>query len=304
MVGFKKELQYAWHGSGRRWDAAWIGIVGGLIGGFSIWLLGIKVPQTILDNPGWGGVAAIALGSITGVIFVFVIRLCWAPFHFRLEPWGGFRNAFGTALGGNMWPVILMISGIACFVGLSGAGVILFVLNQPKVGATPVACKAANSTYNITRKLQAIDEIYAQLAGPMSDIQNEAGVLLNSFNSRVHNSTAIPDLETYSSRSHTVFDKFQRIVQSYDYFRDVYDVIIRDPSNFNYTSTESTSINLAHELQRLYSIMPDSILDNIRNSRFMSEWESAVLRTATWITSKQDALRAKRRETEATDICG
>ena len=304
MADFRAAFVYAWHGSGRRWDAAWVGIIGCLIGGFPIWLLGLKAPQTILDNPGWGAVVAIALGSITGVIFVFVIRLCWAPFHFRLEPSGGFRAALRTALGNNMWPVILMIFGIAFFVIFFGAGTILFVTSQAKVGGAPAACRAVNSSYNVTRKLQAIDEIYAELAGPMSDLQNEAGMLLNSFNSRVHNSTAIPDLETYATRSHAVFDKFQRLVQSYDYFRDVYDAIIRDPSNFNYTSTESASINLAHELQRLYSIMPDNILENTRNSRFMSDWESAVMRTATWIFARQDALRAKRRETEVTDICG
>ena len=139
MVSFKKALQYAWHGSGRRWDAVWIGVVGGLIGGLSIYLMGLKVPQTILDNPGWAAVAAIALGSITGVIFVFLIRLCWWPFQWRLAPHGGLLSFLRVRLGTFMWPVILTTAGFLAFVLLSGAGVIwlsLQVLNGASIATS------------------------------------------------------------------------------------------------------------------------------------------------------------------------
>jgi hypothetical protein len=300
---FKDCLRYAWHGSGRRWDTGWMALIGGAIGGAPIWYLGLKVPQTILDNPLWGAVLAIAIGAVTGVAVMFAVRLCWASFHFRLEPLGGFRKAFRTALGNNMWPVILMLSGIVCFTLFFGAGVVMFAMNQTKARQIPATCKAANSEYNVSKKLQAIDEIYAQLTGPMSDLQNEAGMLLNTFNSRVVNSTAIADLLTYHDRSHVVFQKFGQTFMSYDYFSDIYSVMIHDSSNFAYSWTEDASINLAHELQRLHSQTPDDVLQNVQNSRQMSVWESAVSGTATWIGRKQDALRQKRREIEATDIC-
>jgi uncharacterized protein YfkK (UPF0435 family) len=272
----RQHVRFAWHGSGRRWDAGWMAVIGGLIGGFAIWFLGIKVPQTILDNPLWGGVVAIILGAIVGVVFVFIVRLCWAPFHFRLEPLGGLQKALRAALGDNMWPVILMLSGIACFALLFGAGMLMFAMNQSKAHTTTVTCKAANSEYNVTKKLRAIDEIYAQLAGPLTDLQNEAGMILNSFNSRVVNSTAIPDLLTYHGRSQTVFQKYFQTMQSYDYLRDIYDVMIHEPSNFSYSSTEQASEDLAHELQRLHAQIPDGVLQNVQNSRQMSAWESVT----------------------------
>ncbi len=211
MASFKECHRYAWHGSGRRWNTVGIGLIGGLFGGLTIWGLGIKVPPTILDNPLWGAVIAISIGAAVGVILVYAVRLCWAPFQFRLEPLGGFRKATRAALGSNMWPVILMLSGIGCFAIFFGAGVVLFAINQNERPREPsVACKAANSEYNVSKKLQAIDDIYFQLSGPMTDLQNEAGMLLNSFNSRVINSTAIPDLSNYQKRSHAVFEKFYK----------------------------------------------------------------------------------------------
>ena len=303
MASFKERHHYAWRGSGQRWDAAGIGIIGGLLGGLAIWLLGIKVPQTILDNPFWGGVIAISFGAIVGAAFMYAVRLCWSSFHFRLEPLGGFRKATRATLGDNMWPVILMLSGIACFALFFGAGIVMFAMNQTKPRELSAPCKAANSEYNVTKRLQAIDEIYAQLAGPMSDLQNQAGMLLNSFNSRVLHSTAIPDLLAYHERAGTVFEQFNKTFTSYDYFRDIYNIMIAAPSNFAYTSTKDASENLAHELQRLGNLDPNDVLQNARNSRQMSAWETAVYGTATWITQKQDALRAKRREIEATEIC-
>ena len=142
MASLKSALQYAWHGSGRRWDAVWIGIVGGLIGGFVIWVLGVKVPQTVLDNPLWGAVVAIALGAVTGVATVFIVRLCWAPFHFKLKPYGGFSAVSRRVLMHPFLPVILMASGLLLFVVLFGAGSVLFVIQQAQ---TPIIAQHENS---------------------------------------------------------------------------------------------------------------------------------------------------------------
>jgi hypothetical protein len=133
---FSKALAYAWHGSGRRWDALWLALIGGLIGGFVIWRLGLTVPHAILDNPGWGGVAAIMLGAFTGVMVVFVARLCWWPFHWRLQPHGGLNAFLGANLGAFMWPIILTVSGFLAFVLLTGIGVIWLSLQAIHGGST------------------------------------------------------------------------------------------------------------------------------------------------------------------------
>ncbi len=136
---FKECLRYAWHGSGPQWGAAWMGIIGGLIGGFAIWITGLKMPQTILDNPLWGAVVAIALGAITGVAFIFIVRLCWAPIHFVLKSRGGLPRAIMTVLSTQMLPILLMVSGVLAFVVLFGAGAVWFAVqltNRPQVVTT------------------------------------------------------------------------------------------------------------------------------------------------------------------------
>jgi hypothetical protein len=301
---FRDYVKYAWHGSGRKWDTAWIGLVGSLLGGFLFWLLGLKVPQAILDNPPWGAVAGIVIGAITGVIFVFLLRLCWAHFHFRLEPLGGLRSAARAKLGTEMWPIVLMALGVVAFVVLFGAGFLLFLTTAAPNVASTAPCKAANSTYNVSRKLQAIDEIYAQLSGPMSDLQNRGGLLLNSFNSKLQQGTAIPELDGYATQAKTVFQEFNRLVESYNYFRDIYDIIIRG-TTFAYNSSESASLTLVNELHKLYNTLPhDTVPAHIENNTFMDQWKTSILGLATWISQKEDALRQRRREYEAMDICG
>jgi hypothetical protein len=305
MATFQSAVLYAWHGSGRRWDTVWIGILGGLLGGLVFWAVGLKVPQAILDNPGWGAVAGIMLGAITGVMFVFLVRLCWAPFHFRLEPLGGFRKAVHGRLGVQMWPALLVISGIVSFVLLSGVGLLLFLTNQaPKTASIATAsCKAGNTAYNISRKLQAIDDLYAELSGPVSNLQNKGGSLLNTFNSRIQQSTAIPDLDGYAAEARDTFNKFSAKVESYMIFIDVYNIIIH--SNFAYSSSESASINLRSILENLYRSTPhDMVPGLILSSSAYDHWRTSIMQTATWIGQMQNDLRIKRREYEAIDICG
>lgn len=90
-MAIKQAFHYAWHGSGRRWDALPLQTVGGAVGGIVIHLLGIKMPQEVLDNPGLNLVVTTAIGGVAGVSAVFVIRLCWSIlFHhlrIRLNPY-------------------------------------------------------------------------------------------------------------------------------------------------------------------------------------------------------------------------
>lgn len=95
----REAFAYAWHGSGRRWDAVPLQVIGGIIGGFAIWYWGLKVPPEILDNPAFGGVAAIIIGAICGALVAFVLRLCWYPVYRRYDPYGGLIPYLRAKLG-------------------------------------------------------------------------------------------------------------------------------------------------------------------------------------------------------------
>jgi hypothetical protein len=73
----RKAIEYAWLGSGRRWDAGFQQSVGSAAGGLLVYSLGIKVPQEVLDNPSLGALVAIVVGGLTGVIITFALRLLW-----------------------------------------------------------------------------------------------------------------------------------------------------------------------------------------------------------------------------------
>src|SRR6266581_9021462 len=76
-MAIKQALHYAWHGSGRRWDALPLQTIGGAVGGVVIHFLGIKMPQEVLDNPGLNLVVTTLIGGVAGVTAVFIVRLCW-----------------------------------------------------------------------------------------------------------------------------------------------------------------------------------------------------------------------------------
>ena len=131
MAAWKEAILYAWHGSGRKWDAMWLQLAGCGIGGLLIWYWGIKVPPEILDNPALGGLAAIVIGGLAGGAVVFLLRLGWWPVHKWLKPHGGLIALFEKRLGERMWPTMLMaLGGALCVVsmGIFLAGAIWFAL--------------------------------------------------------------------------------------------------------------------------------------------------------------------------------
>jgi uncharacterized membrane protein YeaQ/YmgE (transglycosylase-associated protein family) len=75
------------------------------------------------------GIAAI-IGAVTGLLVVFLVRLAYSPLHFAFEDRGGLAVALRTKLGAQMWPMLLMLSGIFLFVVVFGAGAIWFVLSK------------------------------------------------------------------------------------------------------------------------------------------------------------------------------
>jgi hypothetical protein len=67
----------------------------------------------------------IALAGFVSIwLAIMLFRACWWPFHWRLEPHGGLLSFLRTELGTFMWPVVLITSGLAAFIVLSGSGMI------------------------------------------------------------------------------------------------------------------------------------------------------------------------------------
>ncbi len=207
-------IKYAWHGSGSRWDAVLLQILGATIGGWAFWYFDIKTPQFILDNPALSAVVAIIIGAVIGVAAAFLLRLCWWPFHCRLQPHGGLIPFLRGALGTFMWPVILSASGLLAFVLLTGIGVVwlsLQVLNgvpSVKAAETPntvgnpdFSLFAPEDRYRFTWPASNLMQFYIRLDSQKNpSISNyPAFILRNRTNTVAYRATA-------TWRSETSFD--------------------------------------------------------------------------------------------------
>ncbi len=95
--------------------------IGGIVAWFVLWIFGGQVMfSTFLPANAFLANSIILLTCVlAGEAAVFAIRLAYAPFHFMLEPYGGFRAFLGKKLGSHMPPVFIVIG----LVGLLAVGV-------------------------------------------------------------------------------------------------------------------------------------------------------------------------------------
>ena len=116
----------------------WFVPVGGVIA-WAIVVVVFRFPVVDLlpHNELLKGAIEIVICVVAAYIILFLGVLCWAPFHFRLKPRGGLKAVLQNKLGSQMWPTILMFFGLVAFIGLFGAGVILFVGNANKEASAP-----------------------------------------------------------------------------------------------------------------------------------------------------------------------
>jgi hypothetical protein len=167
--GMREAIRYAWHGSGKRWDAGIQQVTGSAAGGLLVYLLGIKVPQEILDNPSLGALAAIVVGGFTGVIITFVLRLSWyGIFHhlrIKLNPW-----LIGVSFG-----AIIMIGATAGYFWDQSRGPILWDWNFRWINYGYLAARnrIEISRFEIVGENRWDDPIIILSAFVRSDITNE-----------------------------------------------------------------------------------------------------------------------------------
>jgi hypothetical protein len=192
----KSRWHYAWEGSGPRWLEAGLGVVGGSVGGLVFWVLGVKLPQEILDNPSLSGVLATAVAGVAGVTVAFIGRFCWWPIYCRFHPYGGLVPYLRAKLGIQMWPIILMAAGFFCFVALSGCGLVWFVV-QNLSGGAPVGAVNAAPAVSSAPPFQMSDNDRARLellartkALPQKD-KEDLSILLRTISQLFNDADAI-----------------------------------------------------------------------------------------------------------------
>lgn len=163
----------------------WFGPLGGVLGAMLMWAAGVPatfsnfIPQTIVRS---------AFEVLVCVVVAYLVMFCfWLaayPVHKRFEQQGGLAAALRQRLGVQMWPMVLMAAGILFFVGLSGSGLIWFVVQAasgvdalrvlpPGVQPTtelPTAVVVPTAPDDVPKKLRAIDSFEAILRDELAPL--------------------------------------------------------------------------------------------------------------------------------------
>jgi hypothetical protein len=117
----------------------WLAVAGSIIGWLIFWLLGPKdmIANILPSDPLAANAAILTCCVLVGIMSVFLLRLLYAPIHFRFEPYGGPRAYLRATLGVHMWPIVLMAAGFFCFVTLSGSGLIWLAVQTARAKPGP-----------------------------------------------------------------------------------------------------------------------------------------------------------------------
>jgi hypothetical protein len=294
-------LRYAWHGSGRRYDAVSLQVIGGFLGGVLFWALGLKLPQEILDNPALSGVFAIVLGVISGVSFVFFLRLAYWPIHRRVEPYGGLRALVQAKLGNQMGPLLLMASGVVAFVVLFGAGAIWAVskASERRAGASEQRPKVYLA-HDIQRQLEGIDKFRDDLLAKTKQLSRVGVDLHTQITSaiQVKNAAICPspqEIKDYTNKVEIVLNEVQALSTKYgdyEYFRAVTNF-----ASYNPYEVVASGRNVAKELEA-----GPSILSTLFNNQYFVSFGRSTHDLATWANHWDTTFGNVRKEVLALPV--
>jgi hypothetical protein len=301
-------LRYAWHGSGKRWDTGVPALVGGVLGGGVIWILGIKMPQILTDNPGFANVSAIAVGAFLGVVAIFCVRLAWWPFHKRLKQHGGFVAALRTKFGAGLLPIALAASGLFLFLAFEGAAVLVFVSQSPGTNPLPIAAYPPKASVfpvrapsDADKEIPVIDRV-VELLRDFEPIRGEGMRLVsNSFNALVRPETMPTyeaDLREYGLAITAADAKLTLAKnQAPQYFEDDIEIITNKADFENLYRTFS---NFTGAWFALKSIADRSKATSEDAERLMAlhraAFEKADGEFGDWITNSRESLLNRRKD--------
>ncbi|WP_316202573.1 MULTISPECIES: hypothetical protein [unclassified Bradyrhizobium] len=116
----------------------WLAAVGSVIAWLVFQLTGSRdlLSNVLPPDPFAANAVIIIISVIIGVVFFFCLLLLYAPVHFLVTPHGGPRAYLRTRLGVQMWPIIMMISGVSAFVLLFGSGAAWYLMLKLSAGSS------------------------------------------------------------------------------------------------------------------------------------------------------------------------
>lgn len=298
-------LDYAWTGSSRHAAKWWAPIPGGVIAWLIFLVAGwpMTLPDMLPKNPFVEQAVVLFICVLAAQLLAFVARLCYAPIYYRLERQGGLIGSLRARLEAQMWPIILMFSGLASFVVLFGAGAILFAMRpveHPSSTSAPVVKK--HLAYEVERQLRAIDDVRAILNGVIMRRGLDGVTLHRDVSQQLQSGTVktsgiakrLLDLAKIVEADLVTIQNIVETHADYPYFRAA---IGYDP--FNPFSVVSGARNLAADIDQLSA---DADSKYLLRGQSIAEFGSAVQGIGNWAMHSSQNLGASRQQVEALPI--
>lgn len=285
-------------------------IFGGCLGGLLFPVLGVKLPQLIGDNPLWSNVAAAAIGGLAGVVFIFIVRMTYYLAVYRHVKPDGLRAALRKKLGVQMWPVILMASGIAAFLLLFGGGAI-WAVSQSGLAPTRTTGPTPVLGYEIERQLKAIDFMRDRLEVAVVLLGNEGRGLDTTLNSFLQQGKAPPGINSdvlldYARRVEVELNSLQTVTRNhdqYEYLRRCFPGSSPGPySSIHPYEAVAQARNLAKEFRELGADPQPATYRALQNNQHYVRFSAAVIELGNWAGTVRNALGQVRPAIAATPI--
>jgi len=170
MARLRDYFGFAWATTRPHADKWWFVPLGGAVAGAVVLIWGRPMnwlPQNDLLHEA----LILLICVLAAYVLVFLGSLCWAPIHFALKPRGGLRAILRSNLGNDMWPVILMVSGLVAFVLLFGVGSVWLTIQTLKgnIGSTApgpqmfAPAGPVTLASEVEGHIKALDRLYAAL---------------------------------------------------------------------------------------------------------------------------------------------
>lgn len=274
---------------------------GGILAGALISYWGVKLPPVISDNPVWSNIVAAIMAGIAGGLFVFLVRWAYWPIHRRVERSGGLRAALRKNLGAQMWPVIMMASGLVAFLLLFGGGAI-WAAAQLGDGAAPgLAGKPGMVAYEIERQLRAIDYLRDRFNTTTPALGTEGRQMASNMEAGIAGSTNPALLLDYAKRVETELNDLQTVVRNNDQYPEIrrcFPGVANPYRNIHPYEAVASARNLAKEIQERG---PVAIAGLRSNTHFIS-FAAAVIELGNWAGENSNGLAAARKEVLAIPV--
>jgi len=288
-------IRYALDGSSRNASEWWLGGIGGAVGWLILWLSGLQMTfaKFIPADPLLANVIVLICCVILGVATVFLARLLYAPIHFRLKSEGGLKGLLREKLGYQMWPIILMASGLFAFVVLFGAGAFLFVAGAKPLPDIKTEAQTA-IPYDVEEKLRNIDELFDVVSTRIQDLGQHGQTIVNNLPNHIQMGTADGFLKDYIDQVCPAAEAFRVGLQKLEKFPKIYGPIVSYANTDHPNGICVSCVNVRAEIQRLKDRAPSELVADLERMQAMTDLRTSIQRAGPWAIGMKETLKNQR----------